>query len=183
MLPMEGLSPTSPVWLAGRRMEPPPSVPSASGAQPAATAAAAPPLDPPGVSAGFQGLPVVPNRGLEVKPSSVNSGTLVLPSTMAPAARTRATTSSSAAGRQPRSAGLPQVVGMSAVGRLSLSTTGTPSNGPQGEPLCQRAVLASASARAASSRWATKALSSGCTASLRARQASTTARGVSWPLR
>ena len=63
------------------------------------------------------------------------------------------------------------------------STAGFSRHLPAWEPLCQRAVLASASARAASSRWATKALSSGCTASLRARQASTTASGVSWPLR
>ena len=38
----------------------------ASGAMPAATAATAPPLEPPGVSAGFQGLPVTPNSGLSV---------------------------------------------------------------------------------------------------------------------
>jgi hypothetical protein len=37
---------------AGRRIEPPPSWPMASGVMPAATAATAPPLEPPGVSAG-----------------------------------------------------------------------------------------------------------------------------------
>ena len=36
MAPMEGLKPTSPVCEAGRRVEPPPSVPSASGTMPAA---------------------------------------------------------------------------------------------------------------------------------------------------
>jgi hypothetical protein len=51
---------------AGRRIDPPPSCAIASGPMPAATAATAPPLEPPGVSAGFQGLPVAPNSGLAV---------------------------------------------------------------------------------------------------------------------
>jgi len=38
-----------PQWEAGIRIEPPPSVPWASGRMPAATAAAEPPLDPPGL--------------------------------------------------------------------------------------------------------------------------------------
>jgi hypothetical protein len=42
-----GLSPNSPQAEAGMRMEPPPSVACAIGSMPAATAAAAPPLDPP----------------------------------------------------------------------------------------------------------------------------------------
>lgn len=43
------------------RIEPPPSDPNASGASPAATAAALPPLLPPGVRRGSQGLRVAPN--------------------------------------------------------------------------------------------------------------------------
>ena len=66
MWPIDGLNPTSPVCEAGRRIEPPPSVPTAAGTRPAATLATAPPLDPPGVSAGAQGLPVVPNSVFEV---------------------------------------------------------------------------------------------------------------------
>src|SRR5690606_16031384 len=93
--PIEGLRPTSPVCEAGLRVEPPPSVPSAKGTRPAATAATDPPLDPPGVNIRFQGLRVVPNNGFEVYPSSVNSGTLVLPTTMAPPWRARATARSS----------------------------------------------------------------------------------------
>ena len=64
--PIAGLKPTSPVYAAGRRVDPPPSVPRASGTLPAATAATEPPLEPPGVNAGFQGLRVVPNRRLPV---------------------------------------------------------------------------------------------------------------------
>ena len=51
---------------AGIRMEPPPSVPTASGPSPAATAAPAPPLDPPGVSSRFHGFRVIPKSGLSV---------------------------------------------------------------------------------------------------------------------
>ena len=43
------------------------SVPSASGTQPVATATAEPPDEPPGFSAGLQGLRVGPHSGLRVK--------------------------------------------------------------------------------------------------------------------
>ena len=46
--------------LAGPRMEPPPSLAWATGTIPAATAAAAPPLDPPALCARLQGLRVGP---------------------------------------------------------------------------------------------------------------------------
>src|SRR5690349_20604713 len=45
--PRVGLIPNRPHTLLGMRMEPPPSLPWATGASPDATAAAAPPLDPP----------------------------------------------------------------------------------------------------------------------------------------
>src|SRR5271165_4983004 len=45
--PRLGLIPNRPQTLAGILMEPPPSLPWAAGARPDATAAAAPPLDPP----------------------------------------------------------------------------------------------------------------------------------------
>ena len=54
--------PKIPVRDAGMRIDPPPSLPSASGNMPAATATAEPALDPPGVSAGFHGLRVVGKR-------------------------------------------------------------------------------------------------------------------------
>ena len=47
-VPYVGLRPTIPHSAAGWRIEPPVSVPSAHGARPAATAAALPPLEPPG---------------------------------------------------------------------------------------------------------------------------------------
>jgi hypothetical protein len=64
--PKLGLSPTSPQKDAGRRTEPPMSLPSAKGTQPLATAAADPPEEPPGVWARFQGFRVIPHSGVAV---------------------------------------------------------------------------------------------------------------------
>src|SRR5207237_680941 len=54
--PSVGLSPRMPVSAAGWRMEPPVSLPSAAMASPEATAAADPPLEPPGTRSRPQGL-------------------------------------------------------------------------------------------------------------------------------
>src|SRR6267378_539546 len=66
--PYEALRPKVPVKADGLRMEPPPSVPMWSGAIPAASAAPAPPDEPPGVRSGFHGLRVMPFRGESVTP-------------------------------------------------------------------------------------------------------------------
>ena len=58
--PRDGLRPTRPHSLAGMRIEPPPSLACAAPTMRAATAAAAPPLDPPLECAGFHGLRVGP---------------------------------------------------------------------------------------------------------------------------
>ena len=58
--PYVGLSATVPVKEAGMRTDPPPSVPIDQAPMPRATAAAAPPLDPPAVRPGSHGLPVGP---------------------------------------------------------------------------------------------------------------------------
>src|SRR5215218_6298137 len=79
------------------RIEPAPSVASAAAAKPAATAAADPPLEPPGERPVSHGLRVTPQVADSVKGHCISSGTCVLPSTIAPAARSRATTSASAA--------------------------------------------------------------------------------------
>src|SRR6267378_1970816 len=90
--------PTMPQNEAGIRIEQPKSVPCAKGAIPVATATADPPEDPAGLNAGFQGLRVTPNTSLNVLAPAPNSGVLVLPSTMAPAALRRRTTSASSVG-------------------------------------------------------------------------------------
>ena len=56
----EALNPTTPQKAAGRAIEPIVCVPRATGQRPAATAAAEPLLEPPGVCSGFQGLRVGP---------------------------------------------------------------------------------------------------------------------------
>src|SRR5215472_12396287 len=89
MRPVDGFRPTTPQQAAGTRIEPPPSEPSARGPTPAAAAAAAPPLEPPEVRVGSQGVPVVPVRWLSVTPSIPYSGVVVLPIKMAPACLSR----------------------------------------------------------------------------------------------
>ena len=81
-----------PQKLAGMRRDPPPSLPVAMGHRPAATAAAAPPLDPPGVLSVFHGLRPSTPREFSQVPTMPNSGTLVLPGMTAPAFSTRSTT-------------------------------------------------------------------------------------------
>jgi len=53
---------------------------------PAATAAAAPPLEPPGVRSTFQGLRQAPKSSGSVTGRMPNSGVLVLPVMISPAA-------------------------------------------------------------------------------------------------
>nr|WP_257818613.1 hypothetical protein [Phenylobacterium sp. J367] len=79
--------PTRPQLAAGMRIEPRPSLAWASGTRPAATAEAAPPDEPPAIWSGFQGLRQEPSRSELVTPGMPNSGVLVLPSRITPAAR------------------------------------------------------------------------------------------------
>ena len=96
---------------------------------PVASAAAEPPLEPPAVRARSHGLRVAPNTALTVLGPNANSGVLVLPSTMAPAARSRWTTSASSSGTWSSKSLEPWVVRMPAVGVTSLMATGTPNSG------------------------------------------------------
>src|SRR5258708_18617019 len=108
--PGVGRMPTMPQNDAGIRIEQPKSVPCAKGTIPVATATADPPDEPEGLSAGFQGLRVTPNTSLKVLAPAANSGVLVLPSTMAPAAFSRRTTSASSVGTLSANNGEPKVV-------------------------------------------------------------------------
>src|SRR2546427_12892971 len=94
-MPLLCLSPTTPLHAAGMRVDPPPSVATASGAMPLATATAAPPLEPPLERSALQALRVRPNKGESVRHLVPNSGVVVLPIRMAPAARSRATATAS----------------------------------------------------------------------------------------
>ncbi|MEZ5412267.1 MAG: hypothetical protein R2761_29815 [Acidimicrobiales bacterium] len=64
MRPKLGLWPHTPLKADGIRTEPPMSVPISKLVSPAATAAAAPPDEPPGVRARSQGLLVTPKSSL-----------------------------------------------------------------------------------------------------------------------
>jgi hypothetical protein len=74
--PRDGFSPTRPHMLAGIRMEPAPSPPLATATIPPATAAALPPLEPPGDRDVSQRLWVGPRDSGSVIPSSPSSGVL-----------------------------------------------------------------------------------------------------------
>ena len=93
------------------RIEPPPSLAPATGRIPAATAAAAPPEEPPGVRPRSQGLRAGPNSSGSVIPLAPNSGVLVLPKITRPASSQRWTTVAWAAAGMFASEREPQLVG------------------------------------------------------------------------
>ncbi len=119
---------------AGMRIEPPPSVPTASGARPAATAAPAPPDEPPGVSSAFHGLRVMPPRGLSVTPLCPSSGVVVLPIRIAPAPFRRSTATASSSGTWSANRREPAAVSTRRVNTRSFTDTGTPCSGPRPSP-------------------------------------------------
>src|SRR5439155_19811899 len=110
-------------------MDPPVSDPSASGTIPAATAAADPPLDPPGMRSSAQGLRTGPNAEFSFDDPIANSSQLVLPTMTAPAASRRATAVASYGGTNVSRMRDEAVVRMPRVHRLSFSATGMPASG------------------------------------------------------
>ena len=111
------------------RIEPPPSLPWAIGTMPAATAAAEPPLDPPGVRSSAQGLRVGPKRRDSVVGRMPISGNVVLPTMTNPASRIRRTRNESWCGTKLPNRSLHIVSGMPSTARLSLIAIGTPAKG------------------------------------------------------
>ncbi len=92
-------------------MEPPPSLAPAQGTIPAATAAAEPPEDPPGLWSVSQGFRVAPYSSGSVMPFAPNSGVLVLPKTTSPASSQRWTTAAVSGARTSVSDREPAAVG------------------------------------------------------------------------
>ena len=88
--PYVGFRPTTPHSDAGWRTLPPVSVPRAHTASPAATAAALPPLEPPGTRAGSHGLWTGPNAEFSLDEPIANSSQFVLPTSTAPSPDSRA---------------------------------------------------------------------------------------------
>ena len=83
--PLDGFNPIKPEKDAGIRIEPPPSDPKANGTIPAFKAAAAPPLEPPGLRFKSIGLFTWPKAFESLIPLKPNSGTLVRPIMTKPA--------------------------------------------------------------------------------------------------
>jgi hypothetical protein len=100
-----------PVSAAGIRTEPPVSVPSPAGAAPQAIAAAVPPLLPPANLAGSAGLRTGPYEPFALVAPNASSCMLVLPSTIAPAARSRVIAAASSSGMKLASTSEPAVLG------------------------------------------------------------------------
>src|SRR5690606_40195532 len=88
---------------AGSRTEPPPSLPWATGTRPAATAAAAPPLDPPVEREVSHGLRHGPQPADSVVATSAISEVLQRPASTNPAARIAWTKQVSWSARSPAS--------------------------------------------------------------------------------
>jgi hypothetical protein len=160
--------PTRPQKDAGFRTLAARSEPSANGIRPAATAAAAPPLLPPGVSRVSYGFLVGPNTRLKVCDPAPNSGVLVFPITTAPACLSRATCGASKSGTYEANSGEPKVVRMPAVSARSFTAMGRPCSGPANEPRAACASSARAAAAACSAASVTIALIAGLASVIRA---------------
>ena len=162
------------------RTEPPPSVPSESGAMPSATAAALPPEEPPEVRLGSHGLPVTPVRGASVTPFQPSSGVVVLPTSTPPCSRTRATDGASTSHGPAASIECdPRSVGQPRVSSRSLIDTGTPSSTPHGSPRAHRSSDARAAVSAAASSTRQNALTRGSSRAMRASTALVASTGDS----
>src|SRR5579885_2431568 len=110
-------------------MDPPVSLPSAHGTSLAATAAALPPEEPPGVRAVSHGLRAGPNALFSLDEPIANSSMFVLPTTTASAARRRSTTAASYGGTYSPSILDPAVERSPRVQMASFTATGTPARG------------------------------------------------------
>src|SRR5271167_2248216 len=89
--PYVGIRAGMPQYAPGWRIEPPVSVPKAATASPAATAAAEPPLEPPGTRSRATGFRTGPYAEFSFELPMANSSQFVLPSKIAPASSSRAT--------------------------------------------------------------------------------------------
>src|SRR6185503_11285888 len=164
-------------YAAGRMVEPLVWLPIASGTMPAATAAAEPDDEPPGVWAALWGLRVLP--GLYVAHSVVT----VLPMITAPAARSSSTAFASCAGVRPACSTVPSSVGMSQVSKMSLMPIGKPCSGPIGRPSARSRSRARAWPSACASSRCVQACTSPSTSRMRAKQACTSCSALKAPSR
>ncbi len=151
--PRVGLWPTIPVIPDGQTIDPSVSLPIATWHSDAATATAEPDDEPHGFRSSTWGLRVWPPSADQPEVDArerklAHSLRFALPSSTAPAARSRRTRVASGGRPAPSNAREPAVVGMPTVSILSLSSTGIPSSGPRSRPSRRRRSLPAACARA-----------------------------------
>src|SRR5688572_2763065 len=144
-----------------------------------ATAAAEPPLDPPGVRVTSHGFFDGPNAEFSVDNPMANSSRLVLPTMTAPAASRRSTTVALYGGTKPCRILDEAVVGTPAVHMLSLRAIGTPCSGPAGRPAASSRLARS---RARSAITVLKAEIFGSSCLIRASESSHAATAVVCPV-
>ena len=152
MRPTVTFNPTIPQKDAGRRTDPPVSVPTATGASPAATATPEPLDDPPGVrwtrrSQGFHG---VPSSALVPYPPIANSTVWVLPSTIMPASTRRRARVAVTGETRPAHGFDPPVVTRPSSSTRSFRAIGMPWSGPIRWPERKARAAPSAASRASS---------------------------------
>ena len=123
------MTPTVPVTAAGWRIDPPVSVPIARGASKAASDAADPPPEPPGIRVRSHGLCVGPYAEFSVEEPIANSSIFVLPKIIMSFFFKLTTTVESYGGRQPSRILEPHVVGIPFCVITSLRASGTPAKG------------------------------------------------------
>src|SRR5690625_4597034 len=121
MAPYVGRSPNRPQNAAGMRTELPVSVPNEASQNPAATAAAEPPLEPPAMRLSSNGLRHWPPTAEYERTPQASSVMLALPISRAPASNRRCTTTALCLGWRSRQKAAPAVVGAKSVSMLSLS--------------------------------------------------------------
>src|SRR6185369_16904003 len=144
------------------------SVPWALCPMPAATAAPAPPDEPPGVMPGSRGFLVSPWMRLVVNQRYENAGQLVRPRMTAPDLRRLSITGLLLLAMASRCSLSPLVVAKPSWSILTFTVTGTPPSGPASSPRAMAASTAAACVSTSSGLWSTTALILGLTASSRA---------------
>ena len=145
------------------------SEPVASVAVPAASAAADPPLDPPGEYCVFHGLRVTPQSLDQVTGAQQNSGVVVLACTMPPASMIRCTNAAVLSATSSRSGSEPSVLRWPAIGGLLLDRDRQAFQRPRRRPPlpAYRASAARAAPAPRRSGCSANALMTGSTASAR----------------
>ena len=162
-------------------IDPSVSVPIASGAKPAATAAPEPAEEPPGLRSSAQGLPVRPPTADQPDVERADrmlahSDKFVVPKMMAPASRRRLTSAASTlAGRPPRLVA-PAVDGSPATSMLSLIKIGMPCNGPIESETSRSRASSRADSETASTLLSAVGDSGASRAAIRSRRPSTSSR-------